>query len=172
VTTAHGAAGASGAQIPFGTEALFGLMHLHATVVRAIDEALVQAHGTGLTGYELLLRLSSLHPDGASVRFLSDHVVVSSSRVSRVTDELVGRGLLERAASPHDGRLSLVRLTPRGREQVAAMDDTFGDALRTRFTGRLTEEQVASLAGIANALGAPNCAEAAAALEDDDPSLS
>ncbi len=172
MTTAHGAAGTSGAQIPFGTEALFGLMHLHATVVRAIDEALVQAHGTGLTGYELLLRLAGLHPDGASVRFLSDHVVVSSSRVSRVTDELVGRGLLERAASPHDGRLSLVRLTPRGREQVAAMDETFGDALRTRFTGRLTEEQVATLAGIANALGAPNCAEAAAANEDDDPSRS
>lgn len=170
MSTAHGAAGVSGAQIPFGTEALFGLMHLHATVVRAIDEALVQRHGTGLTGYELLLRLAGLHPDGASVRFLSDQVVVSSSRVSRVTDELVGRGLLERATSPHDGRLSLVRLTARGREQVAAMEDTFGEVLRSQFTGRLTEEQVASLAGIANALGAPNCAEAAAAIDADDPS--
>ena len=62
MTTSHGAAPTAGAQIPFGTEALFGLMHLQATVVRAIDEALTQAHGTGLTGYELLLRLASLHP--------------------------------------------------------------------------------------------------------------
>lgn len=173
MTTAHGASGPpGGAHIPYGTEALFGLMHLHATVVRAIDEELLQAHGTGLTGFELILRLAGLHPDGASVRYLSDQVVVSSSRVSRVTDELVGRGLLERAASPHDGRLSLVRLTARGRQEAAAMEDTFGRALRTHFTGRLTEAQVAMLTGIADALGAPNCAAAAAAVEADDPSRS
>ena len=172
MTTAHGASGPPGAQIHHGTEALFGLMHLHVTVVRAIDEALLQAHGTGLTGFELLLRLANLHPEGASVRFLSDHVVVSPSRVSRVTDEMVGRGLLERAASPHDGRLSLVRLTARGRDEVAAMEDTFGRALQTYFTGRLTEAQVAMLAGIADALGAPNCAAAAAAVDADDPSRS
>ena len=62
-------------------EALFGLLHVHATVVRAIDEALDEAHDTGLTGYELLIRLARLHPDGASVRYLSDEVVVSLSRV-------------------------------------------------------------------------------------------
>lgn len=173
MTTVHGAPGPpGGAHIPYGTEALFGLMHLHANVVRAVDDALLQAHGTGLTGFELMLRLAGLHPDGASVRYLSDQVVVSPSRVSRVTDELVGRGLLERAASPHDGRLSLVRLTARGREETAAMEDTLGRALHTHFTGRLTEAQVAMLSEIANALGAPNCAAAAAAAESDDPSRS
>ena len=130
--------------------------------MRVIDEALDEAHDTGLTGYELLIRLARLHPDGASVRYLSDQVVVSPSRVSRVADEFVGRGLLERAVSPQDGRLSLVRLTPAGREELAAMEATFADALTTHFLSLLTPEQVLSLGAIAHRLGAPNCREISA----------
>ena len=101
------------------------------------------------------------HPDGASVRYLSDQVVVSPSRVSRVADEFVGRGLLERAVSPQDGRLSLVRLTPAGREALGDQA-TFADALTTRFLSLLTPEQVLSLGAIAHRLGAPNCREISA----------
>lgn len=168
-TTGSTSAAAPGTgQPPFGAEALFGLMRVQATAVRAIDEALMDAHGAGLTGYELLSRLANLHPDGASVRYLSDQVVVSSSRVSRVTDDFVSRGLLERAASPHDGRLSLVRLTPEGRAEVRRMEATFARALHANFTGRLTRDQVAAIAGVAYALGAPNCAEVAASAADAD----
>lgn len=155
----------AGQEIVVGAEALFGLLHVHATVVRSIDDALVDAHCTGLTSYEMLIRLARLHPDGASVRYLSDQVVVSPSRVSRVAEELVGRGLLERAASPHDGRLALVRLTPAGRKELAAMEATFADALTTHFLALLSPEQVLALGSIAHQLGAPNCAELA-----DEPS--
>jgi DNA-binding MarR family transcriptional regulator len=148
-------------EVLVGAEALFGLLHVHATVVRAIDEALDEEHDTGLTGYELLIRLARLHPDGASVRYLSDQVVVSPSRVSRVAEEFVGRGLLERAVSPHDGRLSLVRLTPAGREALAGMEETFAGALTTHFLNLLSHEQVLSLGAIAHRLGAPNCRELA-----------
>jgi hypothetical protein len=97
------------ARLAAGAEALFGLLHVQAHVVRAVDETLDRAHATGLSGYELLARLARMHPDGASVRFLAEQVVVSPSRVSRLADEFVGRGWLERAVSPHDGRLTLVR---------------------------------------------------------------
>ena len=97
--------------------ALFGLLFIQSRVVRPIDDALERAHQTNLTGFELLLRLGDL-PDGASVRYLSDQVVISPSRVSRVAEDLVRRGLLERAASVHDGRLSLVRLTEAGRDRA------------------------------------------------------
>jgi DNA-binding MarR family transcriptional regulator len=146
-----------GEEVLVGAEALFGLLHVHATVVRAIDDALDEAHDTGLSGYELLVRLARLHPDGASVRYLSDQVVVSPSRVSRVAEEFVGRGLLERAASPHDGRLSLVRLTAAGREELAAMEATFAAALTTHFLNLVSPEQVLTLGAIAHQLGAPNC---------------
>src|ERR1700749_1104660 len=103
------------------TEALFGLLHVQSHVVRQIDEALDRGHGAGLSGFELLARLERMHPDGASVRYLSEQVVVSPSRVSRLADEFVTRGWLERAISPHDGRLSLVQLTEGGRENLHAM---------------------------------------------------
>src|ERR1700709_2254705 len=72
-----------------GFEALFALQHIQGSVVRQIDEALGRAHATNLTGYEVLVRLSTLHEDGASVRYLSDQVLLSPSRVSRVAEEFV-----------------------------------------------------------------------------------
>ena len=74
-----------------GGSALFGLLFIHSHVVRPIDDAVERAHQTNLTGFELLLRLENL-PEGASVRYLSDQVVISPSRVSRVADDLVRPG--------------------------------------------------------------------------------
>ena len=98
-----------------------------------------------------------MHPDGASVRYLSQQVVVSPSRVSRLADDFVVRGWLERAASPHDGRLSLVRLTPSGRQALASMQRTFADALEQHFLAHLSEAQLASLVDVGRTLGAPHC---------------
>ncbi len=140
-----------------GFEALFALQHIQGTVVRQIDEALGRSHSTNLTGYELLIRLARLHPEGASVRYLSDQVLLSPSRVSRVAEEFVSRGILERAASPHDGRLSLVRLTDAGRAQLAEMEATFDEALATSFLDRLSPGQVQALIDIGHALGAKHC---------------
>jgi DNA-binding MarR family transcriptional regulator len=140
-----------------GAEALFALLHIQTNVVRPIDDAFDAAHGTGISGFELLARLSRMHPDGASVRYLSEQVVVSPSRVSRLADEFVGRGWLERAVSPQDGRLSLVRLTASGRAALAAMEQTFAQALQTHFLDHLSQEQLASLIAVGNTLGAPHC---------------
>ena len=91
------------------------------------------------------------------MRFLSDHVLLSPSRVSRVVDEFVRRGVLERGSSQQDGRLSLVRLTPEGREELAAMRATFNAAIDVHLLQRLTHEQVQALIGIGRAFGAPPC---------------
>src|SRR3954449_2866805 len=120
-----------------GGSALFGLLFIQSHVVRPIDDAVERAHQTNLTGFELLLSLENL-PEGASVRYLSDQVVISPSRVSRVAEDLVRRGLLERAASPHDGRLALVRLTEAGRQELAAMETTYLDAVGEHFADQLT----------------------------------
>jgi DNA-binding MarR family transcriptional regulator len=146
-----------GSQSELATEALFGLLHIQSHVVRPIDDALARAHGTTLTGFEILTRLARLPREGASVRYLSEHVVVSPSRVSRVAEELVARGLLERAASLNDGRVSLVRLTPAGRRELAAMEATLARALGAHFLGRLSPGQVAAVVEVARALGAPGC---------------
>ena len=140
-----------------GTEALFGLLYIQAHVVRVIDDAFDRAHGTGLSGFELMARLAHMHPDGASLRYLAEQVVVSPSRVSRLAEELVARGWLERTVSPHDGRLSLVRLTDSGRTTLATMEATFAEAVRAHLIDRLTPKQLDSLVAVCRALGAPHC---------------
>ncbi len=156
-STAHTTPAKPDVAFATGAEALFALLHIQTTVVRQIDDAFDQAHGTGLSGFELLARLSRMHADGASVRYLSQQVVVSPSRVSRLADEFVGRGWLERAVSPQDGRLSLVRLTPSGRKVLAAMEQTFAQALQQHFLDHLSEKQLAALIDVGRTLGAPHC---------------
>jgi DNA-binding MarR family transcriptional regulator len=75
------------------------VLHIQANAIRPIDDALGRAHHTNITGFEVLARLSEM-PHGASVRYLSDQVVVSPSRVSCVADDFVARGLLERRMNP------------------------------------------------------------------------
>jgi len=144
-------------ELAIGGEARFAVLHVQTRVVRPIDDAFDQAHGAGLSGFELLARLSHMHPDGASVRYLSEQVVVSPSRVSRLADEFVVRGWLERAVSHQDGRLSLVRLTSSGRKALAAMEQTFADALQEHFLAHLSDAQLASLVDVGRTLGAPHC---------------
>jgi DNA-binding MarR family transcriptional regulator len=140
-----------------GTEALFGLLYIQAHAVRGIDDAFDRAHGTGLSSFEVMARLAHMHPDGASLRYLAEQVVVSPSRVSRLAEALVARGWLERALSPQDGRLSLVRLTEAGRLTLATMEATLTEALQEHLLDRLTPKQLDSLVAVGRALGAPHC---------------
>jgi len=146
-----------GSNLDRRVEALFAVLYIHTQVVRPVDDALERAHGTNVTGFELLARLSRMRPEGASVRYLADQVVVSPSRVSRMADEFVGRGLLERALSHQDGRLSLLRLTARGRDELKAIEATFTAAISVHFLDRLADEQVQALIDIGRSLGAPHC---------------
>ena len=87
----------------------------------------------------------------ACVRILS-----RAATVPKMADKFVARAWLERAASPQDRRLSLVRLTDSGRTTLAAMEDTFVRTLQTHVLDALTERQLTSLVPSA-ALGAPRC---------------
>ena len=145
------------AETTAGFDALFGLLHVQAHVVRAIDEALEHAYDTGITGYEVLYRLAQMPDRSASMRDLAAQVVVGPSRVSRVADALERRGLLARCGSPHDGRVSIVRLTPAGEVALTGLQATFEAALVEHFLSRLTCGQLAALVDAAGALGAPHC---------------
>ena len=83
-------------------------------------------------------------------------VVVSPSRVSRLADEFVGRGWLERAVSPQDGRLSLVRLTPAAERRWPRWSRR-SPAAQEHFLDHLSEAQLASLVDVGRTLGAPHC---------------
>jgi DNA-binding MarR family transcriptional regulator len=73
----------------------------------------------GRSGNVLLLVVDRLGP--LRVADLATTCHVDASTVSRQAAELVREGLLRREADPGDGRSSLLALTPRGEEQVAAI---------------------------------------------------
>jgi DNA-binding MarR family transcriptional regulator len=80
-------------------------------------------------------------------------VVISPSRVSRVVDDLVGRGLVERRTCKSDARISYATITDEGRREAAEVEETFHAALRRRFLDRLDAADVERLAAIWEKLG-------------------
>src|SRR5262249_53334733 len=72
--------------------------------------------------------------------------VVSRSRVSRVVDELVRAGLVEREPNPDDGRSAYARITQTGRARLRAAAPTYLAGIEKHFTGRMTAAEAATVA--------------------------
>jgi len=122
-----------------------------------IDDAFDGAHGTGLSGFELIARLARVHPGGASLRYVAEHVVVSPSRVSRLAEELMARGWL-RTSCLATRRPSLARAAHRRRaHHLPSMEATFAEAIRANLLDRLTQKQLDSIVAVCRSLGAPHC---------------
>jgi DNA-binding MarR family transcriptional regulator len=67
--------------------------------------------------------------------------VVSRSRVSRVIDELIRAGLVERIANPEDGRSAFARISAAGRSRLRAAAPTYLAGIERHFTGHLTDRE-------------------------------
>ncbi|QAY72552.1 MarR family transcriptional regulator [Agromyces protaetiae] len=89
------------------------ILRLNALVLPRLDRAVLHATGLPLTWYDVLLEL---HDAGGRLTMseLGARVVLSRTRVSRLVDELVGAGLVAKAANPDDGRSSFAAITPEG----------------------------------------------------------
>ena len=83
-------------------------------------EALLRPFKLTFARYELL-RLLSFTRDGAMpMASASARLQVHPTSVTNTTDRLEASGLLQRTAHPTDGRATLIRITPAGREIVDA----------------------------------------------------
>src|ERR1019366_8200475 len=74
-----------------------------------------------LTETRVLFELA--HRDGATAGELGRELGLDSGYLSRIISRFDADGLLARAPSPSDGRKSVLRLTPRGREVFAPLND-------------------------------------------------
>jgi len=72
---------------------------------------------------------------GVPMRRVVERLGCDASNVTGIVDRLEARGLVERTACPHDRRIRMVRLTPRGAE------------IRARIVARMAEppEPIAGL---------------------------
>ena len=82
-----------------------------------------------------------------TMRGLADRLRVDPSTATRAVKSLVDDGLAERFASPDDGRVVMVRITPEGRRRHAEVDARRSHAMG-QILGEFSPAERADLAGM------------------------
>jgi len=130
-----------------GTElaAWHGLLAAHATLIRELDGQLRAAHGLGVSEFDVLITLFNGAERGVRMTDLAKAIMLSPAGLTHMVTRLERDRLAERAVDPADRRSFLVRLTPGGRDRLAAARVTHNAVIRDRFTARLTRPQLHQL---------------------------
>lgn len=138
-----------------GVAAWSALLRTHAAVVRVIEQQVEAATGLPLSWYDVLLELHGA--DGGQLRMqeLSGRVVLSRTRVSRLVDDLVDAGLVQRIPDPADGRAKLARITDEGTQALRRTAPTYLAAIGEHFSRHLSDDQLDAIhAGLHQVLDA------------------
>src|SRR6266508_3886459 len=83
------------------------LLHAHHDVTRALDAELRDEHGLSMGTYDVLLRLARAPARTLRMTDLAARVMLSPSGLTRVVDQLVEAGLVERDRFEGDARVML-----------------------------------------------------------------
>jgi DNA-binding MarR family transcriptional regulator len=100
------------------------LMDRYARTISALERALEQEHGLGVSEYEVLERLSSPDKDQRRMQELAEAVHLSQSALSCVVGRLEADGLVTRGMCAHDRRGIYACLTDAGRARFEAARPT------------------------------------------------
>jgi DNA-binding MarR family transcriptional regulator len=134
-------------------QAWFALLNTHALATARIEKVLLARHGVSFSSFEVACRL--IDKDPQPVRVLAAQLVsVSPTRASRLMQELVDLGYLQRGADQGDGRVSLISLTDEGRAWATVVSGTFEEAVREHFARALDPDDMAALIRIWEKLSA------------------
>jgi len=109
------------------------LLRVHAEVVPKLDDAVRQATGLPLSQCDVLLELTYAPKNRLRMADLGERAVLSRTRVSRVVDELVDRGLVRKEEHPDDRRSSYAVLTAEGRKEFRKAAPVYLNAIEERF---------------------------------------
>ena len=147
---------------PRQQDAWFAMLFAHATVTARIDRELQEAHRISFSATEILCRLHDEEPQ--SVRALADQLVsVSPTRASRLVQELVDAGYLQRGSDQGDGRKSLISFTSKGRRYSEKVARTLESAILEYFVEPLDDEDIQAIVRIWGKLRAAQDAAPSAA---------
>ena len=121
------------------------LLRVHAAVLPELERELAGAHRMPLSWYDVLLELNSAPDRRLRMSELGGRVVLSRERVSRVVDELVRAGLVDRERNPDDKRSVFAVLTPAGRDQLRAAAPTYLAGIERHFAGHLSVDEARTI---------------------------
>jgi DNA-binding MarR family transcriptional regulator len=123
-----------------------GVLLAQDRVIRAIERDLARRGHVPLSWYDVLLQLNATPQRCLRVQDLSERVVLSRSRVSRLVDDLECDGLVERRPDPDDGRATLACLTPAGKGALRRAAPVYLRGIERYVTSYLDEGERASIA--------------------------
>lgn len=126
--------------------AWIGLLETHKRLTRALEAELEAEHGLSLSGLELMGRLAASEGRILRLSSLAGLTGLSLSRVSRITDVLEARGLVERRPCPADARARNAWLTDAGLELLRAAQASHFASVQRRFFDHMEPDEVAALA--------------------------
>jgi DNA-binding MarR family transcriptional regulator len=126
------------AQEPDGLAAFAALLKVQAAVVRKLEERLEEHRLVPIAQYDVLLELNSAPGRRLRMQQLSDRVVLSRSRVSRVVDEMEKAGLVRRDPDPDDKRAAFAVITDDGRAALRKAAPVYLQGIEEEFLSHLT----------------------------------
>ena len=119
-----------------------GMLRAHAAMAKALDAQLDAAHGLQLSSYEVLMYLADAEDERMRMCDLASSILLSRSGLTRLVDRLAREGLIERVACQNDARGQFAKLTPAGREKLAAARVTHLAGVRALFLDRFTPAEL------------------------------
>lgn len=131
-------------------EAMVALMVAAGHLMRGLEEVCAD-HGITHDQYNVLRILRGVHPQGHPRYAIAERLIDRAPDVTRLLDRLEREKLVERYRSDEDRRLSLSRITERGRALLTAMDPDIL-AVHERFASGLTGTEVRELARLCGAM--------------------
>lgn len=130
------------------SDAWVGFLQAHSALVKSLDADLIARHRLSLSAFEVLLRLSRSEEGYLRMSDVAQQAFLSQSRVSRLVDQLVREGLVERRACDTDSRVVYACITQRGRDLLEEAEATHTAGVEQRFLGRLSAAEREQLADI------------------------
>jgi DNA-binding MarR family transcriptional regulator len=106
------------------------LLERHARVTSAVERALHETHGLGVSEFEVLDRLVSAEECSCRIQELTDSLHLSQSALSRVVARLEAEGLVTRTICADDRRGIYACLTEAGRARHADARPTHREILK------------------------------------------
>ncbi len=125
-----------------------GMLEVHSALIASLDAELERDHGLPLTSYEVLMYLGDAEGEKLRMGELADRLLLSRSGITRLADRLERQGLIERERCVDDGRGFFARLTPAGREKLAAARPAHLNGVHRHFLSHLSGADQRRLAEI------------------------
>ena len=128
-----------------GVSAFAAFLRAHAVVLRRIEEDLEDEGAMSLGWYDVLLTLERAPGRRFRMQELSEHVVLSRSRVSRIVDELERESLVKREPCPSDRRVIHASITRNGRVALRRAMPAHLQGIESHFSSLLSEDELATI---------------------------